>query len=230
MRDLQETLIQRTAENSTLAADLAKETLSLQQEKTENFTLSCLIGERDVTIEQCRSELARVKKDLDTLKHALSSKDTKLKHVLEERNQAQWKLQDYMNSNLQRKDKVNKNSSIPVTPPRTPQKTYSNSPTNSMSVSPTTITANLTPKKDENTAALQATVRAPSTQLTMEDTVTSFDLKEKHYLSLIFRLRSELAKMKKMNEDSVNLLETKSHERLPLKSNFVRKTSKPLKR
>ena len=178
-----------------------------------------------MAIEQCRAELARMTADLDVLKHSLASKDTKLRNVLDERNHAQWKLQDFLKSNS--KKKSSSNSYIPVTPPRIDKKRLSN---DDHSVSPTTITATL---EKEGNMSIAPAPSPPSPHLlpTMDEKTMTFDLKEKHYLSLIFRLRSELAKMKRVHqtEEDVKHLET-SNQRLPLQSKFVRKSVKPLRR
>lgn len=227
IRQLEETVARLTEDKSSLNDKLNTESKLLEEERKESFTLSCLVGERDVALEQCKSELSKLNCDVDTLKHALSSKDAKLKSVLDERNRAQWKLLDVQKSQstpplLKKRNSI---SNIPVTPPRTPK---NSTPNVANSISPVTITAHLTPEKDcfdpDNSAACTAVDL--TTQLIPENGApASFDMKEKHYLSLIYRLRTELAKLKKVNAEKTCAV-VGGNKILPLKSAFVRK---PLK-
>ena len=97
-------------------------------------------------------------------------------------------------------------------------------------MSPTTVT-DACLQEDEH-GATSAPPAAPRV-LTAGEKAHTFDLKEKHYLSLIFRLRSELAKIKKDKGESMHIVERgveTINKKIPLISNFVRKTSKPFQR
>ena len=171
--ELEKVIVQLSTEKKSLSDNLEIANAALVEERKESHTLSCLVGQRDVAVEQLQSNLSQLKNELEILKHSLQSKDTKLRNVIDERNRANWKLDDYVNG----KAAVRNRSNI-VTPTKVAAHDESHT------ASPTTITDELTPEKSVKNTMMKPIVSS------------SFDIREKHYLSLIYRLRSEISKLR----------------------------------
>lgn len=196
------------SENSLLHSDLNETRKVLSDEKKENTSLSCLVGERDVTIEKLQTKVTKLSDDNETLKHALASKDGKLKSVLDERNKAQWKLQDHLKhlaSPIASSKKKMEFSCV-----RTPPRLLRSKSTNGLlSSSPTTV-VDISPDR---------TIISPSVPNGDGD-LHSFVLKEKHYLSVIYRLRSEVSRLRgEVDQDGLS-----SDNKL--KSTYIRNSPK----
>lgn len=185
---LEDSLTEVAAESARLKSELLMERNALVEEKKETNTLNSLLGEKDVLIEQCRLELSKTKHDVETLRNALESKDRKLRNVCEERNRFQRHLLDLNSSkgHCPMKKRVF-SSHIPVTPPRSP------APCDDHTSSPVTVMGALTPDNERGEGGDQQSLRPQDLE---KFETRAFDMKEKHYLSLIFRLRTEISRLK----------------------------------